>query len=253
MENISFDKQGAFDYVMKTSQDLSDLENKMVRDYVNIIDSLNKERREMFKYVGMIAGAAAALSPQIFINVQNINHSYFFAGVFFLIVVLIISMLYVMASVENNGVDETRTFKELKSRIQKLKNISNTFLLSPRNENDFIDYIDSFNAINKNLQKEEDERQGKEDGNKNKFYQKLDYASEFILLFFVYGVVLLIVSIINLNIRILSLIYCGALIFILIIFISTFQRKLFVYLGCPIDLIKASVRWVLKNKKRNYQ
>ena len=249
MEKNTFDKQGAFDHIMKTLQDLSNLVIEMTRDYVNIVDSLNKERREMFKYVGTIAGAAAALSPQIFINVKNINHEYFFMGVSFLIVVLIVSMLYVIASVENSGVDEVKAFKEHKDKIKKLKNIANIFLLSTRNESEYVEYVNSLSAINDELQVEEEGRQNKEKRNKDKFYQGLDYASEFVLLFFVCGITLLILSIINISIKFSLLIYFGILIFVLINIMSSFQRKIFVYLGYPIDLVKGCARLLLKTKK----
>lgn len=246
MENGSFDKKEAFDHVMRSFNELSDLDNTMSKEYLGIIDSFGKERREMFKYVGTIAGAAAALSPQIFIDGKNINSSYFFAGVSFLIIVLIISTLYVMSSVENSGAETAIGFREQSEKIQKLKNIAMKFLSSPGNENDFLEYGKSLGKINDDLLAKEEEKQKKENAKKNNFYQGLDYASEFVLLFFVFGISLLILSIINAPIKTNHLFYYGIIIFILLNLMSTFQKRLFVLLGFPVDIIKASFRWLRK-------
>lgn len=246
MNGKEYDKEKAFRSVLRSFDDLTKLENQISENYVNFQGSLEKERREMFKYVGTIAGATAALSPQIFINIDTIDHNYFFIGVLFLVIDLTISMLYVMSSVENERADVLKGLQEQIEKMQNIKDVITKFLLSPRDLDDFNEFNREFGGINSQLQKEKEEIDEKEKEKKQKFYQGMDYASEFLLFFFICGITFLILSITSVSIKNTMLFFYGTLIFTILIVMSIFQKKIFVWFGFPVDFLRAIFRWILK-------
>lgn len=250
MENNFQNKTEAFDHVMKSYNELSNLDNNMSKDYINFIDSFDKERREMFKYIGTIAGATAALSPQIYINVKTINSGYFFVGVLFLIIVLVVSMLYVMASVENNRTEMEKGFREQSEKLRRLKDAAIKFLASSGNEENRLEYGKDLGIINDELQEAQNEKREKLKRIDQKFCKHMDYATEYMLFFLICGITFIILSIINVNIRTVTLIYYGITVFAILNIISALQRKIFVFLGLPVDFIKACFKSLPKSKNK---
>ena len=68
--------------------------------YMDILAKYQAERREMYKYLGTIAGGAAALAPQLIENVKQLG--FFYTGISLLCLTVIISVTYVLSTLEND-------------------------------------------------------------------------------------------------------------------------------------------------------
>lgn len=246
MNKEEYNKSQELSHVLEKYSNLGAIEKEMVKDVAKNILSLDKERREMFKYVGTLSGAGAALSPQMIPYVDSVQEYNFFIGVFFLVITTIIAMLYIVSAVEKDKRELIEEFKKQEDRLHKIKQINKSFIYSNHSLEKFIEYSRNTKFMSDDLTQEDKDKRNRKEIKDNKFYQKLDYASEYILWFFSCGVMLLIISTMNINIDQNNLIFYGFLIFISIVLISFFQNKVFILLGFPVDIVRASVKWVGK-------
>lgn len=246
MEKELYNAELQKESVLKSFNELSDLSHIIGKDKIENIKSLEKERREMFKYIGTLAGAGATLAPQIFNVIDDVQKTYFFLGVSFLVTTVIIAMSYVTSSIENGNAELIKVFRKEEEKVKKLKDIEMAFLLSDGSFENFQHYASGVKLVNEELTESEKNRIEKGAKKENRFYKGLDYASEYLLWFFSCGIIFLILSITNTTLNSLTLMYYGVAIFIFIVLISIIQDRFFVILGFPVDIVRACFRWFSK-------
>lgn len=221
-------------------KDWSDLHEKMNTDYIAILSGLHKERREMLKYIGTVAAGAAALAPQMLDKVQQA--SYFYSGIGFLSLVVVITVTYVLSSLENEASDLSKDLRNKNNRIDRVRK-------------PWIDFLEgrdySVKALAKAVSdeiKEASEFASEMKKEEKSGFPRMDYTGEFIILFFVGGISLLVLSLTSVQSSWCQILWLAAGIFVVINIISTFPTEIFRFLGFPIDVLKAAIRFLTKRK-----
>lgn len=221
-------------------KDWSDLHEKMSTDYIAILSGLYKERREMLKYIGTVAAGAAALAPQMLDKVHQA--AYFYSGVGLLCLVVVITVTYVLSSLENEAGNFSKDLRSKNNRIDKVRKPWKDFLEGG-------DY--SVKALAKAVSeeiKEANEFAGEIKKEEKSGFLRMDYTGEFIILFFVGGISLLVLSLTSVYSSWCQILWLAVGVFIVINIISTFPTEIFRFLGFPIDVLKAAIRFLTKRK-----
>ena len=218
---------------------MSALQVKASTDYGEKIMMLRSDRRDMYKYLGTIAGGAAALAPNIYSHV--LNSSYFFLGVSLELVCVAIAMTYLLGTVEKDADDLSTAYSKTTDEIQGMRQ-------------KYIDFIENkdykpekYIALNDEilkLAKASDTQSRPVIKLKWGFYKPMDYFTEYLLFTFISGALLLVLSIVNYHLSILTLIVLLVFIFVVISLIAIFPIRLFVLLGFPVGVLKGLIeKW----------
>lgn len=232
-EEIKNSEESRVNIVMETAKEWSDLHEKMNMHYLEVIAKYQHERREIIKYLGTIAGGAAALSPQLLEHIKQ--PTFFYTGISLLCLVVIISVTYILSSVEN---ESTKLLADLKKRnelIDKLRKPKLDFLKNKDYSPEaFIGAMSDGKEI---LTIEE-----KVPEKKNSWYIPLDYTGEFITWFFTTGLAMVVLSLTSFWVSWGQILYVLMSVFVIINIVSAFPNKVFMVLGAPIDLLKSLFR-----------
>lgn len=220
----------------------TELDEKVHTEYTSLIKSLQKERRELFKYLGTISGGAAALAPQLIDSVRQVD--FFYAGIILLCLVVIISTTYILSTVENETSDFLKDLKEKGEMLDRLRKPKRDFLLG--GDYSVETFVKALSETGEkelpNLLKQVEKNKPK----KNSWYSPMDYTGEFVTLFIVVGLSLLVLSLSSFSVSWGSIVWISLGIFIVINIISTFPTKVFSILGIPVDLAKSLIRYIFK-------
>ncbi len=201
---------------------------------MSIISKYQEERRGMFKYLATIAGGATALIPQAMEHIIQTNLLYLGAG--FLTLVVIISTIYIISNIENDIETLSKDLTKKNNMFHSIRKHKVDFLGSDNKS--FENFSSALSAANEYIPEIEKEILPK----KETWYRPMDYTSEYIILFFILGLGFLILSLTNFVIPTFWLICISFLLFCLINLMSAFPKKLFTFLGFPIDVIKSIFR-----------
>lgn len=218
------------------------LEDRMHAEYMSFLRELHKERREMIKYLGTIAGGAAALAPQLLSNVQQLR--FFYAGISLLCLVVIVSVTYVISTIENDTAIFSGDLRNKKEVLYRMKKPKLQFLKSGDYSIDA--FIKAMSGVVEELPKLEQQVEVNRIVDNNGWYKSMDYTGEFIIWFFISGISLLVLSLSGLAISGSYIFWTSIAIFVVINLISTFPIYTFRILGSPIDLIKSGIRYIFK-------
>lgn len=219
----------------------SEFDEKIHNHYIGLISAYQAERREILKYVAVIAGGAAALAPQVLEYVNNTVM--FYISISLLCLVVIISVIHILSTVENDTTKLTDDFLAKNKLIYLVRKPIIEFF----NNGDYSNaaFMKAVTESHKHIPNT-DREPPKEKG----WYIPLDYTGEFVIWFTVTGLAMLALSLVgDMHVNWKWLLLADLGIFILINIISTYPNHVFVVLGFPIDLIKSSKR-IFKKLKR---
>jgi hypothetical protein len=241
-EELLNNEDKRIDIIQEDLEKWAELGEKVHTEYISFIKDLQKERREMFKYLGTISGGAAALAPQLLSNVQQPN--FFYAGIGLLCLVVIISTTYILSTIENEASEFLKDLKEKNEVFDRLRKPKRNFLV----EGDYS--VGAFvKALSENGENELPTLIEKVEASKSKkgsWYTPMDYTGEFVILFIVVGLSLLALSLSDYSVAWSLILWISVSVFIIINTISTFPTKIFSILGAPVDLVKSLIRYIFK-------
>lgn len=243
LEQLKNDELARSETILNSLSEWSNLNEKMHTDYSLIIAKYEEERRQMFKYLGTIAGGAAALAPQLLPYIHQKNIFYF--GIGFLLITVITSVSYILSTVENSTEEIRAYFNKQRKLIYEIRKPKIEYLKgSDKSVAAFAKAMST--AGNENIPTQDEPiKEG------SGWFRSMDYAGEYIILFTITGLGFLALSLTQHQFSSKILIGGIALIFITINIISTFPVKIFSFLGFPIDLIKSLPRLYKKIKTSN--
>lgn len=222
---------------MEVMQDMSLLHEKMNMHYLGLVADYGKERREMIKYLAAIAGGAAALAPQFFEHVKQT--SFFYTGIGFLCLVVIISTTYVLSTIEN---DISKLVDDLQSKNKMFVRLRNPKIEFLKSDHDLESFKTALSGDIEEIPKEEKTEAVK-------WYKPMDYLGEFMVLFTITGLFLLATSLTGLVVSWKYIVALMFFVFLTINIISSFPKNVFMILGSPVDLIKSVVRLMFRQKR----
>lgn len=233
-EELQKNEDSRVDVALSTLEKSTVLYEKINTQYLDIFAKYESERRQTLKYLGTIAGGAAALAPQLIDHVHQTN--YFYTGISFLSATVIISATYIISIVENEANKLTTELERMNKLISDQRKPIQEFITGKNH---------SVEALAKAMFSELP-NSTPEPTRPFSWYVPLDYASEYVIFFTVSGLVMLALSVTTYSICLTNLYLLGIVVFLTINLISTFPVKFFVVLGIPIDLIKAVLRLIFK-------
>ena len=225
---------------LKQAQDLLGKINEVAKNssqyFGDFIVPLHKEKRTLLIYVGSIAGGAAALSPQLLNGGVVYNKTPFFLGVFILILVLVLSVAYVLSTVEKDIEGLNKVFIKTSKCLQEERGIWINFIVGGDYsnlvfENTYRKYSNLFDQHQVDLQKEQSLK-------KSSWLVRQEYIGEFQIWLFINGAGLLFASLLPLSFKPTFLLIVSTVLLVATCFIFEISEKMFVWLGLPIDLIK---------------
>lgn len=237
VDDIKGSEEVRLEIVLDALSEWSNLHEKIHDHHAGLIAKFQEERREMLKYLGTIAGAAAALAPQLLDHV--LQPTFFYTGIGLLCLVVVISATYVLSTVENNASDAVASLRKRTNMIYLARKPKIAFLKSE--DHGLEAFVGAMSSTNSDLPIE-DEKPPEDAG----WYRPMDYTGEFIIFFTVIGLLFLVLGLIDLLVSWKVTILIACLIFFFINIISTFPRKVFTLLGFPVDLLKSLIRFICK-------
>jgi hypothetical protein len=228
--------------VQEEMEEWGKLGERMHTEYAGFLAELHRERREMIKYLGTIAGGAAVLAPQLLDKAQH--KDFFYIGFGLLCMVVVISVTYILSTVENEVAILVADLKDKNEMLDRIKKPKRNFLMRGDYGVDAFREAMSSGAIDEmpKIRKEIEDNKARGNG----WYKPMDYTGEFIIWFFVLGIALLALGLTNINVSLTSLFWVSIAIFVAINFFSTFPIHIFKILGSPIDLVKSLIRCIFK-------
>ncbi len=243
------DKKIILSQVIEGLESLTSMHQKIAEKYESMMIGLQKERRDMFRYLGTIAGGAAALAPQL-INYVDLKSHYFYWGLSFLLICIIIAISNVISTLEKSAEELTTEFNKVFADIEEMRKLKIEFIetgdISP---DAWKKHTEKDLQTIKKLKKDVDLRRIKKVS--QGFYRPMDYTSEYLIFSFILGIGLIILSVTHtaLGSKLLWLSILG--IFIIINIISIFPTKIFTVLGFPMDIAKGTFRKIFQQQARN--
>lgn len=177
-EEIKDSEQVRQNIILKTLEGWSELHEKMNDHYMDILAKYQAERREMYKYLGTIAGGAAALAPQLIENVKQLG--FFYTGISLLCLTVIISVTYVLSTLENDCTILGQDLKKKNDMIYWLRKPKIDFL---KGKNYSVDAFAKAMSEGREDVPDEDEKPE----TKKSWFKQMDYTSEFVILFTISG------------------------------------------------------------------
>ena len=237
-EELLKNEESRASYVVQTLEEWTEIYESMNMRYIDTVAKYQSERRSMFKYIGTIAGGAAALSPQLFEYVSQPN--LFYTGVGLLCLSLVVSVTYVISTVENDTTNLLSDLRKKNEFIKKARGPGESFLAKGDYSMDaFKIVMDGSKGNLATALKTDSEHELMLEKAKKGWYTSSDYTGEFLVLFTVIGFALLALGLTTFSFSVWNIILTSIGTFIIINIVSTFPQKVFTILGSPVDLIKS--------------
>ncbi len=238
-EELQNSEDARLELAMTRLGEWSDLHEKMNTDYIGKLSGLHQERREMFKYIGTVGAGAAALAPQMLDEVRQAT--YFYWGIGLLCLVVAITVIYILSSLENEAGDLSKDLREKNKRIDEVRKPWVEFLSGQDYSVKALAEASSTAMTEGNnfvANMKEDKRE--------EWFPRMDYTGEFVIFFFIGGLSLLVISLTNLHLDWKPILGGVIITFVIINIISTFPTRVFWTFGLPVDVIKWAIRWIFR-------
>lgn len=226
--------EGRAEFAINQLEKISDIHEKMNLHFIDIMHDYQKEHREFLKYLAIISAGAAALAPQVLDLVSSDSRIYFYVGVLILVLTAIVSVAYIVSSIELNIDVLLKGLNERNEEIDQMRQSKMDFVSSKDySQENFLKMVSRDNEIFEILKSKKEQNKPKV-----KKFKQMNYVSEYVIFFFTLGVSFLLLSITNIHASNLQIVIYCVIVFFLINLFSSISNKIFVWLGMPMDLVK---------------
>lgn len=224
-----------FDYIQREHESVMVLHKDLNKDYIAHISSNISQKRTFYQNLSTLAAIIIGFTPFLFESDKVKQSLFLFFGVISLLIVIVIVINYLRSQIDEEG-------NKFKKQLDFYNNLLNPQMDKRRNYLTQLDYSQEafrnfLKDMSENSVKQIDEiKKWDSERRSNTQKQRMDYAGEFFIFFFILGISLLIISFTSIRFGIFE-----GLAFVLSIIIITFFipfYKAFIYLGYPIDFIK---------------